>query len=75
MRNGQNDQKTVNCVKDFFHKINKYIQRKPGIKCFIFAGIMSLTPDSELNNFTRTDHNTTSVCTRLFSHKVIKTMT
>ena len=21
MTNGQNDQKTVNCVKDFFHKI------------------------------------------------------
>ena len=32
MRNGQNDQKTVNCVKDCFHEINKYMQRKPGIK-------------------------------------------
>ena len=37
MRNGQNDQKTVNCVKDsFFYKINKDMQRKPVIKCFIY---------------------------------------
>ena len=26
--------KTVTYVKDFFHKINKDMQRKPGIKCF-----------------------------------------
>ena len=52
MRNGQNDEKTVKCVKDFFHKNNRYMQKKPRNKMlYIFAGIMSLTPDSELYNF------------------------
>ena len=42
MRNGQNDQKTVKCVKDF-HKINTYMQRKPRIKCFIYSPVLCHT--------------------------------
>ena len=32
--NGQNDHKTA---KSFFHKINKNVQRKTGLKCFLHS--------------------------------------
>ena len=39
MRNGQNEQKILTCVKYFFHKTNKDMQRKPGIKFFIYSPV------------------------------------
>ena len=67
MRNGQNDQITVNCVKySFFHKISKYAKKTKNKVFYIFAGMMSLTPDSEPYNFVRTDHNTIKL---IFHHK------
>ena len=135
MRNGQNDQKTVKCVKEFFfikltkackenqewhilyirsmtpltsrhnsiiqnfttswihekwskwpkncelrkkfsfHKIKEDIQRKPVVKCFIhsrvdvtYAGFRT----SELQNFMRTDQNTTKLS--LFNALFIKSL-
>ena len=51
MRNGQNDQKTLNCVKDFFIKLTNTCKKNKNKMFYIFAGIMSLAPDSELYNF------------------------
>ena len=40
MRNDHNDQKIVNSVKDsFFIKNSKDMQRKPGVKFFIYSPV------------------------------------
>ena len=79
MRNDQNDQKTVNCVKNSFSiKLTIEYKENQGWNILYirgygvtYAGFRSL----QLLNFMRTDQNNTKLCSRLCLHKVIKIMT
>ena len=64
------------CKRFFLHKINKNMQRKPRVKCFMLrVDVINVKFKTlQLYNFVKTDQNATEFCTRLLLRKIMKSM-
>ena len=69
---------TIKLQKSLFpQKISKKMQRKPGRKCFLHLRVwhhLCWIQNFVILYIRKTDQNTAKLCTRLFLHKILKSM-